>query len=366
MLRREDDRWPESDPPYPGRRAAPIGHQLDRGQGADMGQRGIGACQDRAQPAASVRTDPVASLEADREAGMIEFEQFEMVRRTRQHLLEQRPKAVAADILAEAADHHAAPRPFGAVGGLARQVLRDIVDRGVDGITRAAAGLFVIARTRQRIVEARRRRRRALVEQRQVDLDAAGADRRDQRQQRRRRLHHRVARTSAGRGLGQVFVGDEERARLDRRCRPVRPTEAGWSVPLPPCQACPRGGWAGAGWKIVAPPAGRSPSESPLIGAPSSRTTIRAAARANRRRRASRAPARWRSRASRAPTGRARNRRSPGKARICGGGVGVWRKGTPVSAESTICRIFCTGPILATDGKRARMSSSATCALTAR
>lgn len=107
-----------------------------------------------AQPALAV-TQPVPPLETGGQTGVIQLDQIEVLGGTAQHLAEQLPEAVAPDVLAETAHDKASARPCGAIVGPARQILGDVIDRGEDRIAGAAAGLLIIARLVQGLVEGR-------------------------------------------------------------------------------------------------------------------------------------------------------------------------------------------------------------------
>jgi hypothetical protein len=178
-----------------------------------MRQSGIGVGHRPVEVGAAGVADPVAAVEPRGQAGVVKLDQVGMIGRMREHVRQQHPEPVAADILAETADHHAAPRPFDAFCAAPRQCLRDIVDGGIDRIARAPLFLDVEADVQQRLVEPRGGGTGAAMKLGQRQVYPPGPHGGDQREQRGRRLAHRIARRPRDPGIGEVLVDRREQGR---------------------------------------------------------------------------------------------------------------------------------------------------------
>ncbi len=180
--------------------------QLGLGQGPHVLERGVELGHDLVQPALAVGHDAEAALEARGQAGVEQLDEVGIGGRPREHVLDQLPEAVAADVLGEEVDHQASARPLGAVLGLARQVLGDVVQGGGQGVAAPLPLLVRITGLDHRLVEGGDGLDRLGVQGRQADLRAPAAHARRQRQHRSGQGHHGVAQLGRNVGTGDVVV----------------------------------------------------------------------------------------------------------------------------------------------------------------
>ena len=137
--RRDPNIGPETDTPQRSMLPFPFRRDFDRRQVAHVVERALEPRHDLMKAALSVGHDSEAAFEAGGEAGMTQLDEIAVVVRIAQHVVDELPKAIAADILVEEAHDEAAPRPFGGMHSTARKVLCDIVDRRAKRIFRSLA-----------------------------------------------------------------------------------------------------------------------------------------------------------------------------------------------------------------------------------